>query len=708
MLVEVHFTDPSSFHKAPKYLKPARWERKQFRLAMAKGGMEDDLAAAAQKWRKELLAKWKPPAKQSATFKHKLLDACRRGIPPAVRSEAWQTLVGNDLRINTELFEVLRSRADEIRFVTEREDGGYDTLTDGSDEDNDDIYESDNDKDKNDGNHVKDHAEGSEDYAQEASSFVDSGTHALRENASVGNSDGGKNNQSFRKMYGASGGGTNIEPNNRPSELHLEEVRTQHEDDEDGSSDIDGRFRPSSIGDLREKLRAEAALQRDHKDKSPTTMSFGSSVTEYEDVEDEAATLASPPTCDYYGTEDELDDLTHEEVEDKDGEEPCSMVTAGAVIKLGEKHWAYDNSATKVVSSSLDDVSLDSEPYAVVTSSNTRSGETMTPPSLASLSLSDNGQGFLERSEATIANNETDTSLSASSTLPSSSQVSTSVYKNDVDTEKGSHSGVTKSNSNDSKTLTSTPPNSSRMVTRKSSLTTQIELDLSRTFPTLAFFDEGGGPFRQALQDILEAFSQFRPGLGYVQGMSHVAAMFLLYMDRDAAFVCFCNLLQDHQFYQVLRSKDLDLLPRYIRFFDDLLLEHIPHLHEHFNRLDLRPDMYIVNWLLTLFTKTIDLDAAARIWDCYLFYDTRERKERFLWRACLALLKTLDVQLRLLDFDAALGVLRRAPRVFSIEKFFFYLDSTTISARHYQALRKKVGLNEEQLTASSTQLAAAT
>lgn len=242
------------------------------------------------------------------------------------------------------------------------------------------------------------------------------------------------------------------------------------------------------------------------------------------------------------------------------------------------------------------------------------------------------------------------------------------------------------------------------MVRRKTSLAIQIEQDLSRTFPTLAFFNEDGGPFRQALQDMLEAFSLFRPGLGYVQGMSHVAAMLLLYLDRDDAFTCLCNMLHDHQVYPVLRSEDPELLSRHLAFFDLLLEENIPHLQAHFTDLGLRPDMFIFNWTLTLFTKTLPLDASARIWDCYLFHDAREAKERFLWRAVLALLKCLDVKVRACtELDEALAVLNNVEEL-DMDKFFVYLDTIELSSRRYDASRRRVGLNGGELTASSTNL----
>ena len=84
-----------------------------------------------------------------------------------------------------------------------------------------------------------------------------------------------------------------------------------------------------------------------------------------------------------------------------------------------------------------------------------------------------------------------------------------------------------------------------------------IAQDLPRTFPELAFF-HGDGPLAQSLQDVLEAYVCYRPDVGYVQGMSYLAAILLLYMDDFTAFQCFANLLSGHfyfDFYRLHRDK---------------------------------------------------------------------------------------------------------------------------------------------------------
>jgi hypothetical protein len=47
-----------------------------------------------------------------------------------------------------------------------------------------------------------------------------------------------------------------------------------------------------------------------------------------------------------------------------------------------------------------------------------------------------------------------------------------------------------------------------------------------------------------ALEHVLQAYAMFRPDVGYVQGMSYIVGMLLLYMETELeAFQCLANLL---------------------------------------------------------------------------------------------------------------------------------------------------------------------
>jgi len=65
------------------------------------------------------------------------------------------------------------------------------------------------------------------------------------------------------------------------------------------------------------------------------------------------------------------------------------------------------------------------------------------------------------------------------------------------------------------------------------------------------------------------------------------------------------------------------------------------YFHRNFSSLiSSQSDMYLLSWLLTLFSKNIPLEVAARIWDGHLIFG-----EAYLVCACLGVLKYLCVDL---------------------------------------------------------------
>lgn len=52
-----------------------------------------------------------------------------------------------------------------------------------------------------------------------------------------------------------------------------------------------------------------------------------------------------------------------------------------------------------------------------------------------------------------------------------------------------------------------------------------------------------GGPYYDMLHCLLGAYVCYRPDVGYVQGMSFIAAVLILNLEAADAFICFSNLL---------------------------------------------------------------------------------------------------------------------------------------------------------------------
>ncbi|MBZ3890408.1 TBC1 domain family member 14 [Sciurus carolinensis] len=153
-----------------------------------------------------------------------------------------------------------------------------------------------------------------------------------------------------------------------------------------------------------------------------------------------------------------------------------------------------------------------------------------------------------------------------------------------------------------------------------------IKLDISRTFPNLCIFQQGG-PYHDMLHSILGAYTCYRPDVGYVQGMSFIAAVLILNLDTADAFIAFSNLLNkpcQMAFFRV----DHGLMLTYFAAFEVFFEENLPKLFAHFKKNNLTPDIYLIDWEVALLVKALTQVHLAALYDV----DVEEHREpRVQW-----------------------------------------------------------------------------
>ncbi|XP_028030588.1 TBC1 domain family member 14-like [Bombyx mandarina] len=194
-----------------------------------------------------------------------------------------------------------------------------------------------------------------------------------------------------------------------------------------------------------------------------------------------------------------------------------------------------------------------------------------------------------------------------------------------------------------------------------------IQLDIARTFPHLCIF-QPGGPYFDVLHELLAAYVCYRPDIGYVQGMSFIAAVLILNMEAPQAFVCFANLLHGG----VLRAaftRDGATMQRLWKAYTTLLRHNLPGLAD-----AVAPELYLVEWLYTAFAKAMPLDAACRVWDVFL----RDGDE-FLFNTALGILHLYQDELKNMDFISAAQFLTKLPEDLDPEALFKSISSVSMT-----------------------------
>ena len=193
-----------------------------------------------------------------------------------------------------------------------------------------------------------------------------------------------------------------------------------------------------------------------------------------------------------------------------------------------------------------------------------------------------------------------------------------------------------------------------------------IDVDLPRTFPQLKLFDSTG-PFHAKLKEVLETYACYRPDLGYVQGMSYIAALLCLYMaDTYQAFICLSNVMIDDNshffaFFNLSRtlSNEKNRPEAYYNIFMTALSDHSKSLYKKMISLQkngLEPSVYLFNWLQTAYLRILPLNITSRIWDLFLIDGTS-----FLFRVGIAVLVVFKSYLLKSEFEDCAKLLTNHP-----------------------------------------------
>ncbi|KAI9884055.1 MAG: hypothetical protein M1823_004169 [Watsoniomyces obsoletus] len=163
-----------------------------------------------------------------------------------------------------------------------------------------------------------------------------------------------------------------------------------------------------------------------------------------------------------------------------------------------------------------------------------------------------------------------------------------------------------------------------------------IKRDAHTTFPELRIF-QPEGPLHDSLVDVLMAYAMYRSDVGYIYGTHLIAGLLLLNLPPPQAFLVLSNLL-NHSIPLAFHTSDPSGIHQTYTLTLQALAYKFPDLHQHLtSTLKLPPETYLEPMFRTLFTRTLPLDHASRVWDVYVF-----EGDRFLVRTAVAVLGRLE------------------------------------------------------------------
>lgn len=161
-----------------------------------------------------------------------------------------------------------------------------------------------------------------------------------------------------------------------------------------------------------------------------------------------------------------------------------------------------------------------------------------------------------------------------------------------------------------------------------------IERDLHRQFPFHEMFAARGGHGQQDLFRVLKAYTLHRPEEGYCQAQAPIAAVLLMHMPAEDAFWCLVQICE--KYLPGYYSTGLEAIQLDGEILYALLRRVSPVAHRHLKKHKLEPILYMTEWFMCAFSRTLPWASVLRVWDMFLCEGVK-----ILFRVGLVLLKCM-------------------------------------------------------------------
>jgi TBC1 domain family member 10 len=205
---------------------------------------------------------------------------------------------------------------------------------------------------------------------------------------------------------------------------------------------------------------------------------------------------------------------------------------------------------------------------------------------------------------------------------------------------------------------------------------TEIGGDLNRTYPHNKKFIENEG--KEQLFRVLKAYAIMDPEVGYTQGMSFIAAMFLMFMNEEDAFWMLVTLLTQYEFREFY-VQGMPKVYKCLYVANGLLQNKCGKVFRKLKENGVSVLTYATQWFITGFTSSFTIETVLRVWDCF-FYEG----PKVFYRVYLAVMMLSEKELGCSSFESAMEYFRTVGKRFGtnavIDKAFkVYLSRKLIS-----------------------------
>ncbi|TRY65267.1 hypothetical protein DNTS_015433 [Danionella cerebrum] len=161
-----------------------------------------------------------------------------------------------------------------------------------------------------------------------------------------------------------------------------------------------------------------------------------------------------------------------------------------------------------------------------------------------------------------------------------------------------------------------------------------IEKDLHRQFPFHEMFVARGGHGQQDLFRVLKAYTLHRPEEGYCQAQAPIAAVLLMHMPAEDAFWGLVQICE--KYLPGYYSAGLEAIQLDGEILFALLKRVSPMAHRHLKKYKIDPILYMTEWFMCAFSRTLPWASVLRVWDMFFCEGVK-----IIFRVGLVLLKCM-------------------------------------------------------------------
>ena len=169
----------------------------------------------------------------------------------------------------------------------------------------------------------------------------------------------------------------------------------------------------------------------------------------------------------------------------------------------------------------------------------------------------------------------------------------------------------------------------------------------------------------QKIYNITYIFNIIRSDIPYNKGIVLLAYLFLLVgFSETKSFKCIMNLICSRNILKFYIG-DTNTINRYLNFFTKLLEKYAKEVFDHLNKLEIKPELYLIPWFEKLFTQSLDYDILLHVFDLYIV-----NGEYILFQTAITIIKLLEEDLLNLTISEVFKLLKRLPKKYTDLEFF--------------------------------------